>query len=234
MAEPDFEGIDYFNRHHRLHWMKERIALGARKRMFQRVLEVARPAPGTTVIDVGTTPDLSIPYNNFFERWYPHRDQLTICSTEDCSHLEAAFPGTRFVRLGSARLPFPDKRFDVAVSFAVLEHVGGFRSQQEHLRELARVARLVIVYVPYRFSPVEAHTLLPLTHWLPTRLYRRLWRLVGLEFWADERNLNLLRVRDLRRMLPLGGQAQIRLFWTWGCPTNIELVWHADGLPQGR
>jgi SAM-dependent methyltransferase len=228
MADPGFAGIDYFNRHHRLHWLKERIALGARKRMYARVLDIARPTPDTTVVDVGTTPDLSIPYNNFFERWYPHRDRLTMCSTEDCAHLEAAFPGTRFERLEGARLPFPDQRFDVAVSFAVLEHVGGLRNQAEHLRELARVARLVIVYVPYRFSPVEAHTLLPLTHWLPTRVYRGLWRLFGLAFWADERNLNLLRIRDLKRMLPAGGRARIRLLWTLGCPTNIELVWQAE------
>jgi hypothetical protein len=58
--------VDYFNRDHVLHRAKVRLALRARKRMYRRVLELVRPAPESRILDVGTTPDLEIPYNKFF------------------------------------------------------------------------------------------------------------------------------------------------------------------------
>jgi hypothetical protein len=160
--------IDYFNRNHRLHGLKSCLALRARQRMYQRVLRLGQLSPETRVLDVGTTPDLDLPYNNFFERWYPHTDRLTACSVEDCSHLERRFPGLTFRLIEGETLPFRDQEFDLAVSFAVLEHVGAETHQRHFLSELARVARAFIAYTPYRYFPVEMHTLLPFVHWLPT------------------------------------------------------------------
>jgi hypothetical protein len=219
--------IDYFNRDHGLHGIKVRLALAARRRMYERVLAMTGAGAATTILDVGTTPDLLIPYNNFFERWYPHKDKVTACSVEDCSNLEGVFPGLRFRRISGARLPCADREFDLALSFAVLEHVGSEAEQRAFLQELARGARQFVAYTPYRGFPVEMHTLLPLTHWLPTRWYRALWRTMGMAFWADEKNLNLLTVRGLRRILPAHGQSRIRLLRTLGWPSNLELHWRA-------
>src|SRR5260370_734206 len=108
----DQESIDYFNRDHPLQPLKARLAIRARKRMFHRVLDLARPSETTSILDVGTTPDLRLPYNNFFERWYPHTDRLVACSVEDCSNLERHFPGLRFFPLDGERLPFYDGQFD--------------------------------------------------------------------------------------------------------------------------
>lgn len=218
--------VDYFNRHHPLHAVKTRVALGARRRMFDRVMSLL-PGPDARVLDVGTTPDLVIPYNNFFERWYPHPERLTACSIEDCSNLEQAFPGLTFVPLRDRHLPFDDGAFDVALSFAVLEHVGSRSQQEAHLAELTRVARMVILYTPYRYFPIEMHTLLPLVHWLPPAMFRRVVRATGQSFWASEDNLNLVSRRDVRRMVPPSGTAEISLVRTLGWPSNLELIWRA-------
>jgi hypothetical protein len=218
-------GIDYFNRHHTLHRVKAEVALKARRTMYGRVLRLGQPSPSTRILDVGTTPDLAIPYNNFFERWYPHTRQVTACSVEDCANLTGAFAGLRFVPITGDRLPFDDGEFDLGLSFAVLEHVGSTSNQQTFLRELARVTNEFILYTPYRYFPIEMHTFLPFTHWMPMRLCRKLWRSLGLTFWAEERNLNLLSVRDIRRMLPPNGSVRIRLMRTFGWPSNIEVHW---------
>ena len=219
------QGIDYFNRSHVLHAIKTRVALRARRRMYERVLRIAQPTAETRILDVGTTPDVGIAYNNFFERWYTHRERLTACSVEDCSSLEATFPGLRFRAIDGKRLPAADGEFDLAVCFAVLEHVGSATDQEAFVRELARVARRFVLYTPYRYFPIEMHTFLPLTHWLPARWYRALWRALGLVFWADERNLNLLSVRTLRALVPAGGTGRIRFVYTLGVPSNLELYW---------
>jgi len=224
------EAIDYFNRRHVLHWLKVAVALGARRRMYERVLGLANPSRESRVLDVGTTPDLTIPYNNFFERWYPYPEHVTACSIEDCSVLETRFPGVTFRMTDGQYLPFRDREFDLALSFAVLEHVGGLDEQRRFLAELARVSRAFIAYTPYRYFPVEMHTLLPLTHWLPVRAYRALWRRLGIRFWAEESNLNLLSIRTLRPVLPAFGHASIRLMRTFGWPSNIEVYWRRERL----
>jgi Methyltransferase domain len=219
------KAVDYFNSAHTLHRLKSFAALRARRRIYERVLCLAQPPAAARILDVGTTPDLTLPYNNFFERWYPHPEHLTACSVEDCSLLETAFPGLTFRVTDGRTLPYSDQEFDLALSFAVLEHVGDHGMQRNLLAELARVSRHFIVYTPYRYFPIEMHTLLPLSHWLPAPLYRALWRRLGLGFWAEEKNLNLLSLRTVSRILPDFGHAAVRLICTFGWPSNIEIHW---------
>jgi len=221
------ESVDYFNRDHLLQPVKIRLAMRARRRMYQRVLDLARPNESATVLDVGTTPDLTLPYNNCFERWYPHTNHVVACSIEDCSNLEQYFPGLRFIRLTGERLPFPDGHFDFATSFAVLEHVGSRENQERLLSELARVSREFIAYTPYRYFPIEMHTFWPFVHWLPRRWHRKLWRACGQAFWAEESNLHLLSVQEVRSILPKTGVARVRLLRTLLFPSNIEIHWCA-------
>jgi len=193
--------------------------------MYERVVGLIRPSRESRILDVGTTPDLDIPYNNFFERWYPYPDRLTACSIEDCSNLERHFVGLKFRLIEEGDLPFDDGEFDAAVSFAVLEHVGSEARQRHFLSELARVAGAFVVYTPYRYFPVEMHTFLPFTHWLPASWYRAVWSRLGLTFWAREENLNLLSIRAANRLLPSFGHAAIRLIRVLGWPANIEIHW---------
>ena len=217
--------IDYFNRRHPLHVIKERAALGARRRMYRRVLEIARPTRDTRIVDVGTTPDLDLAYNNFFERRYPHTDCLAACSVENCSGLETSFPGLTFSRITGDDLPYVNGHFDLALSFAVLEHVGSPARQQHFLSELARIAQAFIVFTPYRYFPIEMHTFLPLVHWLPVERHRAILRTLGMPFWAEESNLNLVSVGSIRPLEPRGGRAAVRLLWTLGWPSNVEIQW---------
>jgi len=222
---PALPTIDYFNARHPLHVVKEHVALRTRRRMYRRVLEIIQPTPQTRIVDVGTTPDLDLAYNNFFERWYPHTDRLAACSIEDCSNLEASFPGLSFQLITGPDLPYGDRQFDVAISFAVLEHVGSADKQRRFLAELARIADAFVVFTPYRYFPMEMHTLLPLLHWLPMKSHRKVLRALGMPFWADEENLNLLSVASVKPLLPETGQADIRLVWTLGWPSNLEVHW---------
>ena len=53
-----------------------------------------------------------------------------------------------------------------------------------------------------RWFPVEHHTGVPLLHYLPPSLYRRLFRCTVLEYWSHEANLNLLTGSSLRALFP--------------------------------
>jgi len=58
----------------------------------------------------------------------------------------------------------------------------------------------VFLTTPNRWYPIEFHTALPIVHWLPRKVFRRILVMIGKEFFASEQNLNLLSARQLHRM----------------------------------
>ena len=178
-----------------------RVTAMMRRRMYERFLAVSRLDPAESVIDVGATSDREYASSNYLEAWYPHKDKLTAAGLDDASFLEQAYPGVRFVYANGEALPFADGSFDVAHSSAVIEHVGSAAHQARFVGELFRVARrLVCITTPNRWFPVEVHTGIPFIHWLPADKFRAVLRGVGLPFFADESNLNLLGAAEMRAL----------------------------------
>ena len=224
------EAIDYFNSDSLLRGLATRVALRARRRMYERFVALADVKPSQRLLDLGVTPDTRLPDSNFLERWYPYRRNITMASLEDCAMLETVFPGTRFVRLAPhAALPFADRAFDIGFSSAVLEHVGGAAQQQFFLQELLRTSHSVFLTTPDRAFPVELHTFFPLIHWLPKAWHRRLLRSFGHSFWAAEAHLNLVTRRELAQhvraaLRATGRQAQ------WSITSHRLLGWSSNLL----
>jgi ubiquinone/menaquinone biosynthesis C-methylase UbiE len=215
-----------------------KIIVRMRRRMYERFLRETGVRPEDTILDVGATSDRSYDYSNYLEAWYAHKRQLTAIGIDDASFLEEEYPGLRFVKADGRQLPFADRSFDFVHSSAVLEHVGARSKQEQMLRELRRVARKgVFVTTPNRWFPVEFHTVLPLLHWLPPRLFRAILRKIGRAFFADEDNLNLLTRRDLVVLARQGGFQEFRMASVslLGWPSNLLLIARQDGAaPPGQ
>ena len=61
--------------------------------------------------------------------------------------------------------------------------------------------KIFVITTPNKFYPIELHTKIPLIHWLPKSIYRKILKFLGLCFYANEENLNLLSVNELKKML---------------------------------
>ena len=61
--------------------------------------------------------------------------------------------------------------------------------------------KIFVITTPNRFHPIEFHTKIPLIHWFPKSIYRKILKILGLSFYANEENLNLLTVDDLKKIL---------------------------------
>ena len=60
---------------------------------------------------------------------------------------------------------------------------------------------LFIIITPNRFYPIDFHTKLPFLHWLPKPLHRLILKILGLNFYANEKNLNLLSKNDFTKIV---------------------------------
>jgi SAM-dependent methyltransferase len=158
-----------------------RVSLWSRERKLRLFLELYRPGPETSVLDVGVTdaPFGAGSSDNYFEANYPWPERITAVGHTGLERFAAAFPKVRVVHADGRDLPFADDEFDLCFSNAVVEHVAGGRSEQRRfVEELCRVAGHVFVATPNRWFPVDPHSLLPFVHWLPAgpardRLLRR-------------------------------------------------------------
>lgn len=219
---------DYFSLGHPLSRLRTHYALRARRRMFELFMELLRPSPTDKVLDLGVTPDTTLPESNLFESLYPYRARLVAASIEDASGLEATFPGLRFVRVDAGQLPFNDREFDIVFCSAVLEHVGDRESQAAFLAECMRVANKVFVTTPNRGFPIDFHTFVPFAHWLPQRWHQAILRALGHNFLARTENLNLVGAHDVTTLCPPSCQWSLYRIRLFGLTSNLVLVAQAQ------
>ena len=91
---------------------------------------------------------------------------------------------------------------DLVISNATIEHVGGELKQKKMIENIIKLTKKIfIITTPNRFYPIELHTKIPLIHWLPKSTYRKILKFLGLSFYANEENLNLLSANELKKML---------------------------------
>lgn len=212
-----------------------RVSRYQRRRMFTAFLRIMVPAAGDTIADVGVTSDRAHDHSNYFEAWYPYKAKITAVGVEDASFLEQNYPGVSFVCANGLDLPFSDGSFDLVHSSAVVEHVGCAANQTQFLSELWRIAkRGIFVTTPNRWFPIEVHTVLPFLHYLPPRQYRRLLKRLGLDFFAEENNLNLMSKRTLSASATKAGIGPFRIYSArlFGLTSNLIFFAKKGDAPE--
>lgn len=179
----------------------ERVLVAARDRIYRDFLRFGRPVAGERILDIGVS-DVVTEGANLIERLYPHPEDLTAAGLGEGSAFRAAYPKVRYdqVRPGEP-LPYADRAFPLAVSNAVLEHVGSEAAQSAFLHEALRVADRVFLTVPNRYFPIEHHTAIPLAHWTDAT-FRLACRALGRTEWLAAENLILMTRARLAALVP--------------------------------
>lgn len=211
-------------------------AVTARKRteMFRRIFEGGTMRLDTIadVLDVGSTKDSDYASSNYFARVLSATSRVTLFSDQPIDAERDIDFTVEGVLVGDAlNMGAEIGTYDLVLSSATIEHVGSIQNQRRMIEGCLRAARkYVVITTPNRWHPLEFHTKLPLLHWLPRRLHRRLLKLIGFRFFADEQNLNLLGRRDLQTMIDVSNQRDrikscrvetIRLF---GLVSNLVII----------
>jgi len=91
---------------------------------------------------------------------------------------------------------------DIVISNATIEHVGNYKNQLKMISNIIDLTKKkFIITTPNRFHPFDFHTKIPLIHWLPKKIHRKILSIFGLKYFAREENLNLLSINDLKNLL---------------------------------
>lgn len=117
---------------------------------------------------------------------------------------------------------YEDKKFDIAHSNSVIEHVGDRSRMEQFAKETRRVADKYYVQTPNYGFPLEPHCMTPFFHWLPFEM--RLWlvRKFRLGHWkkattreeaiAIVNSARLLSVQRMKRFFPDGAILKEKIF----------------------
>ncbi|HKZ06995.1 MAG TPA: class I SAM-dependent methyltransferase [Methylomirabilota bacterium] len=197
-------GLKYSAELGKLDRLKNDLAMKVRRGIFDLFMRECAPGPNARVADFGVSGHRDHEAHTFFERLYPHREQLTVIgrASEEAGWFAEEFPGITYLEADLRAIPRPDAYFDYGLCNAVVEH-GGTREQQRALvKEVCRVSRCVVFTTPNKRFPVELHTFLPLLHWLPDGAYRKALRRLGQPYFAEVDNLNLLDAKTFLSLFP--------------------------------
>ncbi|MDR2578300.1 MAG: methyltransferase domain-containing protein [Chitinispirillales bacterium] len=207
--------------------LADKMAYSARQRIYSILSQKINLENLNTIIDVGVTANRALILSNFFEKLYPYPERITALSNDDAGWMEDEYKGLKFVQGTALDMPFEDSTFDLVFSSAVIEHVGSYENQSKFIGECFRIAKKhIFITTPNRYYPIELHTLLPLIHWLPKNIHRKLLRFIGKDFFALEENLNLLTRGGLRGLCEGNGIKRYKILSStfFGLPSNLLLV----------
>jgi len=208
-------GIDYFGRNHFWAKMQIKSSLKVRRQIFEWLSQEIGGVTGKIFLEHGATPDTVWQDSNCFIRWLIEDGaKVYATSPEDIYHLKQVFPGLETISYPPSKNDF--KKLDCIVSSAVLEHVGSEECQIGYLSDLLKLHNRILLTTPNRFHWLEFHTKLPVLHWLPKRWHRAILSVLGMKFWANEKNLNLLYKKDLVRIIQTAAsmnKMRLRIKW---------------------
>jgi ubiquinone/menaquinone biosynthesis C-methylase UbiE len=154
---------------------------------------------------------------------------VSVSDQEITNQTRNKFPHVNFIYGNGLNLSIESSSFDLVFSNAVLEHVGGVKNISKFIHESVRVAcKDVILITPNRWFPLETHTKLFFIHWLPQRYFRKLLTKIGMGFFAQEENLNLLSVKILEKLVAELNleKYEFKYIKFLGIPSNIVLKIH--------
>ena len=207
----------------------QQIIINKRDEFFNLFLKTTNFSNNKSIIDIGTTPSIEDEQNIFLEK-IKSNVNVTCLSNQDCRVLQQRFKNIKNIIIGDGKnTMLNDNSFDIVHSNATIEHVGSFDNQLSLVREMFRISKeSVFIQTPNRFHPIEFHTILPIIHWFPKSIHRKILKFMKYDFHSKEENLNLLSVKDLKNICKILGFKKYKIFKTklFFFTSNLILVIH--------
>ncbi len=173
-----------------------------RNEMFELFKKKLSSVSVDSLLDIGTTEENILKSSNFFVKKFQY---IKIKKSISDQNINKAY-FDQFIKksITSDFKPMEIELFksDLVISSATIEHVGSVENQKKMLENIISLTnKIFFVTTPYRFYPIDFHTKIPFIHMLPKKIHRAILKLLKLEDFAKEENLNLLDIATIKKII---------------------------------
>ena len=180
----------------------EKIIKNKRLEMFNILKKKINIYKLTELLDIGTTNDSNLKSSNIFCNMLEVVPIHKSISDQIIKNKRFKICTNKSITSNFTKKEISQLKSDLVISSATIEHVGSLKNQIKKVNNMIKLSRkYIVITTPNRFFPIEVHTKLPLIHWLPKNIFRKILLLLGMSYFAYEKNLNLLDKTDLHKIL---------------------------------
>jgi hypothetical protein len=180
----------------------DRIVKKKRQEMLDIINKKLRDIKIHDALDIGTTNDSKLSSSNFFCRMFDKIPKHKSISNQKINNSRFERCLKKSITSNFSKKAINILKSDLVISSAVIEHVGNFKNQTNKVRNMINLSKkYIMITTPNRFFPIEVHTKLPLIHWLPKKMFRKILLFLRMDYFAHEKNLNLLDISELKKIL---------------------------------
>ena len=191
----------------------DKIVIKKRQEMCDIINEELSDYIIQDALDIGSTNDLENKSSNYLIRNLKNIKMYKSISDQVISNNFFSKCLTKSITENFSYDEIQSMKSDVVISNATIEHVGGFEQQKKMIENMLLLTKkYFIITTPNRYHPLDFHTKLPILHWFPKKIHRKLLKLLKLEFFSKEENLNLLSKKDLITLLEIVGVNNFKIF----------------------
>jgi len=191
----------------------DKIVVKKRQEMCEIINEALNDSIIQDALDIGSTNDLDNKSSNYLIRNLKNIKTYKSISDQVISNNFFSKCLTKSITEDFSYDEIHSMKSDVVISNATIEHVGSFEQQKKMIvNMLLLTKKYFIITTPNRYHPLDFHTKLPILHWFPKKIHRKLLKLLKLEFFSKEENLNLLSKKDLITLLEIVGVNNFKIF----------------------
>ena len=154
------------------------------------------------LLDIGTTEDTSSKTSNIFCKMLNEIPIHKSISNQKITNSRFKVRLRKSITSKFSYNQIKKLKSELVISSATIEHVGSFYNQVLKVSNRIKLSKkYVIITTPNLYYPIELHTKLPFIHWLPKKIFRKILLFMGMNYFASEKNLNLLSKRELEKIL---------------------------------
>jgi hypothetical protein len=191
----------------------DKIVVKKRQEMCDIINEALSDSTIQDALDIGSTNDLDNTSSNYLIRNLKNIKIYKSISDQVISNNFFSKCLTKSITENFSHDEIKSMRSDLVISNATIEHVGSFELQKKMIENMLLLTKkYFIITTPNRYHPLDFHTKLPFLHWFPKKIHRKLLKLLNMEFFSKEENLNLLSEKDLTKLLASVGVNNYKIF----------------------
>jgi|TARA_B110000503_G_C7154753_1_gene416816 hypothetical protein len=206
----------------------DKIVKNRREKFFNFIKSKVSFKNINSYLDIGTTQDENYPSSNYLNKKFNFIKKHNSVSDQKIHNKRFSNTLQKSITENFSKSMISTFKSDFVISNATIEHVGSCGNQKKMIDNMIKLSNnIVVIQTINRFFPIETHTKLPLLHFLPKKIHRKILKFLGHDYYSLEKNLNMLSYNDMSNILKdFKNKIDYKIYriFTFGFVSNILVI----------